>query len=236
MKISSNTNIPLLSQSAQETNGHDTNGRVDSIGGVESSLHDGLGEYSRSKSTYQQLSHNISSDEDSVISAKIDAIIIPSNPSNICVIFTLIFGCIIIFIGFIFHNNLFFNIPDQYILDTPYLLIVISFGVSFICYSIFSIITIFFNCECNKNIRGFTIFCIILGICLLVLSIIGFLDEYVDSYEGYDFISYPIWLIFSLFGVSIMCFLATWFEIKYFDRKSKAERIKEYYYQKMLNE
>lgn len=250
---SKNSNIPLLTQQNGDSNGHHQsydNGdysyskskyqqhRDSSIGGAEHSMTKStFHEFSQSKGGYDVYEHRKNIPYQLEQSEKNDDDINHNHPSALYLLFIFLLGCIIIFIGAIFNQNLFFDLSDEYVLDMSYFLIIIAFGSSLISYSIWNVFQIYFNC-CIKNLNmsGFGIFWLILGVCLMILSVIGFLDEYVDSYDNYEIVTYPIYVIFILFGLSIMSLIICWIHIKYKQKFDKAMKLKNFYFNKMLNE
>ena len=159
-----------------------------------------------------------------------------NHPSALYILFVFLLGCIVIFIGVIFYQNLFFDMNDDYIIDLSYFLISVAFGSSCIAYSVWNTFQIYFNCMKDLNITGFTIFFMVLGVFLLILSVTGFLDEYVDAYDGYDLISYPVYVIFGLFGVSMISLIISWVHYKYKEKHDRAQKLKDFYFHKMMNE
>ena len=239
MSSKSTSNLPLLTQHGNNENGDYSKKREPSFGGVEHSKSISISKYrdSRYRSDsfsknenvpYQRSTDNHDDEEENN----------GSNPSFLYILCMFLFGCLLILIGIIFYEDSnIFNLSDDVNINESYFLLILSFGISFISYSIWNIFQIYFNCCIRDlNMTGFTIFFLILGICLLTLSIIGFLDEYVDSYDNYDIVSYPIYLIFSLFGVSIICFVICWVHIKYKEKHDKAMVKKNFYFEKMLKE
>eukprot|EP01084_Bolivina_argentea_P026392 49082_1 len=135
--------------------------------------------------------------------------------SFICTLFSFIIGVIIIFIAFIFHENNYFNIngsieENYVILTTSYVILLISFSTPFILSSIWCILQYYplNGClNCIKHTSGINIFCTILAILLLILSVIGLFDEYSDLYDSHNMIVYPWWLSLTLLFVSIICII-----------------------------
>merc|ERR1711933_693268 len=155
------------------------------------------------------------------------------------ILFSLILGLMIIIIAFIFNEDNYFNINGYIIINTSYLLLLQSLGISLVFSSIWSMLQYYpLNgyMNCIKHTSGTNIFCIILGMFLLILSIIGFFNEFVDSYNNYNTIQYPLWLILLLFVISITCFVFVWCINTKSAKLEKKKRLylQNYYFDKVI--
>eukprot|EP01084_Bolivina_argentea_P290000 498075_1 len=233
--MESNSRAPLLKDSIAL---HVT--ESESIGGMEHRMEKSIAksidksyEISVSKQYHKMVSYdpytNANKKSDQLKACKCDASLI------ICVLL-LIFGIIIILFATLINTNTISTVVN---INTSYLLLLISFGVSLIFGSFWSMLQYYpLNLQCIKQTYPSNVFCMILGFSFMILAIIGLLDEFSDVYSEYDTIKYPWYLSFTLLIISILCFIYLSCINTHSAQLAKEKRIylQNYYYDKMISD
>ena len=127
------------------------------------------------------------------------------------------------------------------VVTTSYLLLLVSFGTAIILVASWSILQYYplNGCmECIKDVPALNISCIVLGMCLLILSAIGFLDELSDVYTDNDAVEYPLWLSSVLLVASLLClsFVACVKTKSVKIKRIKDDYLKDHYFDKLTEE